>query len=229
MPGAHLSREMKQCIVRWHYELDYGANEISKLANCSTSTVYDILQTWRQYGDVENLYRQSPGRRRCLDQHAINYISSLIQANPTLYLDEIQHDLEAALDVNVSLSTIYRTLVRIAISNKKISKEAAERDELLRATWMAVNGITPLEYMVWLDEASVDDCTNLRSNGWAGVGRACVRRATFLRGKRFSVLPALTHEGIIAMDIVEGSVNKEKFMEFLEVQLVCLCVFERCL
>ncbi|KAF9071913.1 hypothetical protein BDP27DRAFT_1198563, partial [Rhodocollybia butyracea] len=176
MPGPHLSREMKQCIVRWYYELDYGANEISKLADCSISTVYETLQTWRQYGDVENLYRQRPGRRRCLDQHAVNYISSLIQANPTLYLDEIQHELEAALDTEVSLSTIYRTLVRIAISSKKISKEAVERDELLLATWMAVNGTTPLEYMVWLDEASVDDRTNLRSNGWAGVGRACVRR-----------------------------------------------------
>ena len=51
--------------------------------------------------------------------------------------------------------------------------------------------------------------------------RACVRRATFIRGQRYSVLPALTSEGYIALDIFEGSVNKERFIRFLEEQLVC--------
>ncbi|THU80352.1 hypothetical protein K435DRAFT_574980, partial [Dendrothele bispora CBS 962.96] len=95
----------------------------------------------------------------------VDYISSLILANPTIYLDEIQYELEVNLNIQVSLSTIYQTMVRMAITNKKISAEAAERDEMLRATWMAVNGNIPLEYMVWLDEASVDDRTNLRMNG----------------------------------------------------------------
>ncbi|KAI0048886.1 hypothetical protein FA95DRAFT_1490142 [Auriscalpium vulgare] len=55
--------------------------------------------------------------------------------------------------------------------------------------------------------------------GWAAIGRACVRRATFVRGQRYSILPALTYEGIIALDIFEGSVNKEKFVQFLEEEL----------
>ncbi|TFK19541.1 hypothetical protein FA15DRAFT_559936, partial [Coprinopsis marcescibilis] len=32
---------------------------------------------------------------------------------------------------------------------------------------------------------------------------------------RFSVLPALTWEGMITMDIFEGSVNKECFIQFI--------------
>ena len=180
MPGAHLSHEMKTNIVRWYYELNYSADKIANLAACLANTVYHILQTWCMYGYVTNLYKEPTGRHCFLDQPAIDYISSLIQANPTLYLDEIQHELEQNFDIYISLSTIYCTLVQIATNNKSISAEAAERDELLHATWMAANGTIPLEYMVRLDEASVDDRTNLRLNRWAGIRRACVRRATFL-------------------------------------------------
>ncbi|KAJ7055518.1 hypothetical protein C8F01DRAFT_954157, partial [Mycena amicta] len=67
-----------------------------------------------------------------------------------------------------------------------------------------------------LDESSVDDRTNHRTTGWAAQGRVCVRRETWLRGRCFSILPALTHEGIIALDIFEGSVTKERFLRFLE-------------
>src|ERR1700685_3342521 len=72
------------------------------------------------------------------------------------------------------------------------------RDELVRAAWQAEYGDIPMEAFVWLDEASVDDHTNQRRNGWAPLGRACVQRYTFIRGQRFSVLPALSVDGIIA-------------------------------
>ncbi|KAI0713719.1 hypothetical protein C8Q76DRAFT_578143, partial [Earliella scabrosa] len=36
---------------------------------------------------------------------------------------------------------------------------------------------------------------------------------------RYSILPALSTDGIIALDILEGSVNKERFLEFLNDQL----------
>ena len=105
------------------------------------------------------------------------------------------------------------------MTHKQISKTAAERNELLRATWQAEYGDIPAEYFVWLDESSVDDKTNQRNQGWADLGRACVRRATFIRGQRYSVLPALTADGFIALDIFKGSVNKDQFTQFLNEEL----------
>ncbi|KAH7903027.1 hypothetical protein BJ138DRAFT_978921, partial [Hygrophoropsis aurantiaca] len=55
---------------------------------------------------------------------------------------------------------------------------------------------------------------------WSVVGQACVRRALFVRGERFSVLPALTTDGIIACDIFKGSVTKEHFLTFIREQVV---------
>jgi hypothetical protein len=42
----------------------------------------------------------------------------------------------------------------------------------------------------------------------------------FIRGKRYTLLPALSLDGIIAVDIMEGSCTKEKFKEFVIFQVV---------
>ena len=114
------------------------------------------------------------------------------------------------------------------MTRKHVANEALERNELLRATWQATYADIPAEYCVWLDEASVDDRTNQRTMGWAAMGRACVCHAAFVRGQRYSVLPALTCEGMIALDIFEGSVNKERFLTFLNEQVVRLASMLNC-
>ena len=150
----------------------------------------------------------------------VNYIYSLLTANPTLYLDELQDQLYAVRNIHVSIATICRALRRLAITHKTVSAAALERNELLRATWQAAHGDIPMESFVWMDEAAVDDHTNQRSRGWSVIGHACVRRVAFIRGVRYSVLPALSLDGIIALDIFEGSVNKLRFIKFIREQLV---------
>jgi hypothetical protein len=108
----------------------------------------------------------------------------------------------------------------LALSHKSISKEARERDEFLRAAWQVEYGDIPMEAFLWLDESGVNDRTNQRTEGWSTMGRACVRRDTFIRGQRYSILPALSVDGIVALDIFEGSVNKEKFIRFIQEQIV---------
>ena len=42
---------------------------------------------------------------------------------------------------------------------------------------------------------------------------------------QYSILPALTTEGIIALDIFEGSVTKERFLTFIQEQVVHMPVY----
>ncbi|KDR74284.1 hypothetical protein GALMADRAFT_43474, partial [Galerina marginata CBS 339.88] len=95
----------------------------------------------------------------------VNYISSLIDANPVIYLDEVHDRLVQYRNIDVSLSTISRALHKLALSRKQVSPAAAERNELLRATWQAAYADIPADYIVWLDESSVDDRTNHRQMG----------------------------------------------------------------
>ena len=219
--APHTTTEMRERMVIWRTELGKSDSEIAVLAGCSERTVRDVLRLHRDYGVVRNPFAQPRGGSRSLTTGDLNYLSSLLVANPCLYLDELQDRLATDRDTHVSIATISRSLRRLALSHKHILTAAMERNELLRATWQAAYGDIPADHFVWLDESSVDDHTNQRTRGWAAMGRACVRRTTFIRGQRYSVLPALTSDGIIALDIFEGSVNKEKFIRFLKEDLVC--------
>jgi len=118
------------------------------------------------------------------------------------------------------IATISHALQRLAVLHKKVVKDALERDEILRATWLAEYGDICPESCLWLDESSVDDQTNQCHNGWAPLGQAGVQRETFICSHCFSILPALSIDGIIALDIFEGSVMKDWFISFLKEQIV---------
>lgn len=150
----------------------------------------------------------------------LNYISSLLRAQPGLYLDELQSLLHDACGVQVSIATLSRSLARLCITNKTVSTSTAERDELLQSVWQADMAQYSTEQLVAIDESSVDDKTYTRGTGWSPIGRACIRCMTFLRGQHYSLHPALTSKGMIAMDIFKGSVTKDKFVHFLRTQLV---------
>ena len=125
----------------------------------------------------------------------------------------------------MSISTISHAIQSLTITNKRVSKAAAERNELLHSTWQAAHGNIPTEYIVWLEKSSVDNQTNQCTHGWAPTGNACVCHATFIRGQHYSILLALMLDGIIALDIFEGSVTKEKFLQFVEDKLVRISLF----
>jgi transposase len=46
----------------------------------------------------------------------------LIEHSPDIYLDEIQDQLLAQHDLDISLAAIWRTLKRLGISSKKVSQ-----------------------------------------------------------------------------------------------------------
>lgn len=48
---------------------------------------------------------------------------AILDRDPELYLDEIQDELYEQHNVDVSLSTIYRTLKRLGYSSKKVCTE----------------------------------------------------------------------------------------------------------
>jgi hypothetical protein len=71
------------------------------------------------------------------------------------------------------------------------------------------------DLFVSLDESAIDNRTGQRPDGWAPVGQQCVRWMSFLHGEQYSILSALAMDGIIALEIVKGSITKEHFLSFL--------------
>ncbi|CDO71854.1 hypothetical protein BN946_scf184939.g78 [Trametes cinnabarina] len=81
------------------------------------------------------------------------------------------------------------------------------------------------EQLVFVDETHLNRETTRRMYGWAQCGRRAHRREFFIRGQRYSILPALSLDGIIALDVFETSLTAEKFTLFIEMVLDCMNPF----
>ena len=102
--------DIRNRIIVWHFEEQKGAPEIAQLAGCSESAVYKILALYREYGQVTNPHACPRGCPCALDMTVLNYMSALLDANPTLYLNELQEKIFDVHNVDVHISTISQSL-----------------------------------------------------------------------------------------------------------------------
>ena len=184
--------------------------------NVSVGFVHHIVDLHRKHGQVTDPYAEPRRGHRILTAEDEDYIRALIETRPSLYLDEIQEGLFAERGVHTLIATISRTLSWMQILRKSLSRRAAERNEQLRILWeLEVAKLDDPDLFVFIDESAIDNRTVQRSSGWSAVGDRSISRCPFFRGKRHSILPALTSNSIIVLDIFEGSVSKERFLQFL--------------
>lgn len=219
-----LSDDLKRRIYHWYTTEDnIIMKDCAQRAGCSIGSVAKVMKNIRDFGTVSNPLSKHTGRPRVADDGDDLYIREIIKSRPTIYLDELQIKLETVRNVFLSIPTISRTLRRLELSNKRVQRAASERNEDLRAIWEGELGqheYQDPDLFVFLDESAVDNHTFQRTMGWSQINTPCVERGTFLRGTRYSILPALSIEGIIALDIFEGSVTKEIFLNYIREQVV---------
>jgi hypothetical protein len=106
-----------------------------------------------------------------------------------------------------------------------LQKAASERNELLRSAFIASIGRYRTDQLVFIDESSKDERTLTRLYGYSEVNSRALKKVVFIRDKRYTLLPALTEQGIIAIDIIEGSCSKQRFKEFVISQVVSIILY----
>ena len=201
-----LSEDLKRRIVAWYTEDGMTMAEIAAMASCSIGLVSKVLQLQREFGQVTHPFSRQRCASKIFGRDDYLYLEEIIAANPAIYLDEIQAKFASVRSLFVSISTIARALNDINMTRKKITKQSAERNQRLRNLWeMEMAQYMDPELFVALDESAVDNKTVQRNYGRSMEGQPCVCRKTFLRGTRYSMLPALTTDGIVALDIFEVS------------------------
>lgn len=219
MPNRRISDGEKWITIRG-LALGYNEDDILELVDFSEST---LRRTLKQYQEIGTVTRKKPfivGRPRELHREDVNYLLSLAHHSPQKFLDEYQALLYQNRAIHISLSTIHRTFEREGISYKRIAKNAAERDPWARADFVRRVGLYPIEYLVFVDETSKDERTYFRNYGRSLKNMPCEVAAPFIRGHRFSLLPAMDMDGIFAYKVVEGSFTRDLFMEFLREHVV---------
>ncbi|GES75710.1 hypothetical protein SCP_1001160 [Rhizophagus clarus] len=101
----------------------------------------------------------------------------------------------------VSILTLWRSLSFCGITRKKISNYN-------------------LEQLIFINKTAKDECSISRAYGYFTINTRAMKSIVFIRGKRYIILIALTLDGIIVAEIIEGSCNKENFQAFIINQIL---------
>jgi transposase len=215
MPPAS-SDDLKGRIPILHAQ-GYSIKHICIVLGLKKSLVYRVLKRNKLHGVVSNPHPKTRGRRRILYGPWLAAYRDLQKQNPTAHLDELKYKMICHYAINLSPSTLSRTHRRLRITRKKVVVRAQERNLLLQAVFRNRIGdlVTDPYMLVFLDESAKDQRTLIRRYGYGPEGERIEVDAPFVRGQRYSMLPAITLDGIITYKVVEGTITAEIFHEFL--------------
>jgi transposase len=215
--GEKISPEVQWIILRLSKLLKN--EQIAMCVGVSERSIRRIISHFREHGTIEvaGSVQEERTNNKHLRDIDVEFLLGAVNQAPDLYLDELKEMLEVTCGVSVSRSTVWRTLRRAGFTMKKITRVAAERSGQKRLEYIARIGKYSADQLVFVDESSVDRRTTYRGHAWSIRGTKAQRKAFFVRGRRYSVLPALSlREGIIHCEIVEGSFCTETFLQFIE-------------
>jgi len=125
--------------------------------------------------------------------------------------------LELQRDIHVHRSSISRALSRRGFTQKKPTVVASERDNARRAAWHN-NFVLRYEarQIVAVDESGCNRNTGKPKLAWAPTGDRARRRDVFVRGIRYSVLPATSLDGVLHVDVIDQAWNADCFYDFVD-------------
>ena len=67
--------------------------DICDLAKCSIGLVYNVICNYRDFGQVRNPFTHRAGWPSSLTNKDLSFLKEILEANPSLYLDEMQQKL----------------------------------------------------------------------------------------------------------------------------------------
>ena len=178
------------------------------------------MRRWRSnvetFGDVEPPALLPQGRPPIIPSDVLDFILILLQGEPSTYLEELRAFLSGEFNIAISTSALQENLQRAGMTHKKLTTLAKERSETNRNFWWQyVSEHFTAAQIICTDESHKDVRTHSRKYGWSMRGTEAFESTPFVRGERYSMLPAFTTKGFIALRIVEGSINAAEFHDFV--------------
>ncbi|GAO50483.1 hypothetical protein G7K_4607-t1 [Saitoella complicata NRRL Y-17804] len=165
-------------------------------ATRSPRTVYCIVKRFEETGLTELKGNSTCGRKSAIDEFLGLY---LYGKYPTLYQDNCAEFLNDQFATSLSRYHVTRYLQKIGCTRKVLTLRAAQRNPILHANHAIEMADDTQEQLAFFDESA---------------------ERVFGHSTRWSVLPALTTEGLKVLRIFQESFNADRFVEFIEEDLL---------
>jgi transposase len=196
--------------------VDGGASrrEAAERLDVSVSSAIRWLQSWRKDG----LCAPKPrgGSQSALENYA-EEILALVDEQPDWRLDELIVAMRKRR-ISGSRSALWRFFKRHDITFKKSLRAAEQsRADVARAgrRWMREQGLLDSSCLVFIDETSVN--TNMaRLHGRCPRGERLIGRVPFGTWKTLTFVAGLRCDGMTAPLVIEGAMNGESFLAYVE-------------
>ncbi len=191
--------------------------EVAERFSVSPAFVRRLKQRFRQSGSLAPL-PGGRGRARKLAAHE----GALRQAVGE-YPDATPAEHKDRLKLPASRVTVWRTLRRLGLTRKKKSTRAAEQDrpdvaEARRQWPKKLAGLDP-EDLVFLDEMGANTAMQ-RTHGYAPRGQRVPAKAPLAGWQAVTFVAALSAGGLLAPWALQGAMNGDWFLAYVEQVLV---------
>jgi len=217
-----ISPDMKQRALYLLLEEGWEIDQITTALGVHSKSIERWEHNYENHGSV-NPPTPLRGCRRLLSSDIAEELHEMLNESPSLLLDEIGEWLAIYHDQPISMTALHDNLKDLGLTYKRLKRFAAERDDAYRADWLHnMTSNYTADQLVFLDKSSKDDRVILRRYGWAIQGQHATESAHLNRGVRYSILPALTIDGYMAVRAVEGSIDGAEFFDFVFNDVVSL-------
>lgn len=220
-PGrkAPYSKDLRWRVVWQRAGMELSFRDIARNLNIAVSTGHSIYKKFQETGDVSPTVPVCEGKRVLTGQQELIVIA-LLWSKPTLYLSEICQEIFRTTSIQVSPSTVCRIIHRNGLTRKKVQQIALQRSIDYRGDFMAEVQMYDAQKFVWVDETGCDRRDQVRKFGYALRGQRPVYHRLLHRGNRISAIAAIAHDGVIALDLTQGTVDGSRFVDYVRGQLI---------
>ena len=129
------SSDLRWCIVYQRLAMNLPFEKIAQNLNVAVSTVHRTYRLFEESGSVDPLSLGTRLDCRSLDPHSELYVIGVIMENPSLYLGELCSVIMTAFGIEISASTVCRTLKNMVLQGRRFAKwqcsDAMSSEELL--------------------------------------------------------------------------------------------------
>ncbi len=230
--GAEGRETLRKMVIRLRTQSGMKAAELAVIAGVHVRTVEGWLRKARVAGVgalVEKTRGRQPGMCRKMTmaqevwirQRIVGALPAQMSLPFALWTRRaIQALIKAQFSVELSDRLVGKYLARWGYTAQRPVKRALEQrpeqiEKWLRETYPAIAARAKAEgaAIYWADETAVKEDANW-IRGFAPAGRTPVLEMPARWGK-LSMISAITNRGEISFQIVEGTINAERFIEFL--------------
>ena len=220
-PGrkAPYSSDIRWRVVWQRIGMELTFREIAENLCLSLGTVHNHFKRFQMTGEVATVYDRE-GTRLLSEHNELIIVGLLLDDDPSMYLGEVCQKVVALTGVEVSPATICRVIHRNGFTRKKLQQGALQRFVEHRGRFFAEVQFYDVHQFVFVDETGSDRKDQIQKFGYGLRGESPVYHRLLHRGRRISAIAAMSTNGLVAYNLVHGSVNGDKFLEFVQGTLV---------